>query len=139
MQIERSVQCRSTTSNRTWCTAEVICTLSLAYIIRFIASTASGTPIFSAIPSVHVPAVLRCRSMVRSSPWPAAFPAAAPTREPAVGDRDHNFLRSRSFKKEGAVSSAGNIRPGLPEMNCDRDKSDPVARDRHKESRPRAP
>ena len=57
MQIERSVQCRSTTSNRTWCTAEVICTLSLAYIMRFIASTASGTPIFSATPSVHVPAV----------------------------------------------------------------------------------
>jgi hypothetical protein len=38
------------------------------YIIRFIASTASGTPILSATVSVHVPAVLRCRSAVQSSP-----------------------------------------------------------------------
>jgi hypothetical protein len=44
-----------------------------------------------------------------------------------------------SVEKEGAVFQAGNIRPALPEMNCDLDKSDPVARDWHKESRPRAP
>jgi hypothetical protein len=43
-----------------------------------------------------------------------------------------------SVEKEGAVFQAGNIRPVLPEMNCDRDKFDPVACDWHKESRPRA-
>jgi hypothetical protein len=40
-----------------------------------------------------------------------------------------------SFEKEGAILWAGFIRPALPEMNCDRDKSGPVARDRIKESR----
>jgi hypothetical protein len=39
-----------------------------------------------------------------------------------------------SFKKEGAVSWAGNIRPVSLETNCHRDKTDPVARDRHQES-----
>jgi hypothetical protein len=54
--------------------------------------------------------------------------------------RDHRFsARHPSFKKEGAVFWAGNIWPVLPEMNCDLDKSDPVAGDWHKESRPRAP
>jgi hypothetical protein len=36
----------------------------------------------------------------------------------------------------GGCFLAGNIRPALPEMNCDLDKSAPVARDRIKESRP---
>jgi hypothetical protein len=34
--------------------------------MRFMASTASETPIFSAIPSVHLPAVLRCWSRGRT-------------------------------------------------------------------------
>ena len=47
-----------------------------------------------------------------------------------------DFLRRYpSFEKEGAVSQAGNIRPALPGMNCDRDKFDPVAGDRDQESR----
>jgi hypothetical protein len=52
--------------------------------------------------------------------------------------RDHRFsARYPSVEKEGAVSQAGDIRPASPEMNCDRDKFDPVARDGIKESRPR--
>jgi hypothetical protein len=53
--------------------------------------------------------------------------------------RDHKFSAGYpSFKEKGAVSWAGNSRPVLPEMNCDLDKFDPVARDWFKESRPRA-
>ena len=55
-------------------------------------------------------------------------------------DRDHKFSAGYpSVEKEGAVSGMGNIRPAPPAMNCDLDKSDPVARDWHKESRSRVP
>jgi hypothetical protein len=37
------------------------------------------------------------------------------TQKPAVGDRDHRFSAGYpSFKKEGGVSRAGNIRPAPP-------------------------
>jgi hypothetical protein len=56
--------------------------------------------------------------------------------EPSVGNRDHRFSAGYpSFKAEGAVFWAGNIRPVPPETNCDLDKSAPVARDRYQESR----
>jgi hypothetical protein len=52
-----------------------------------------------------------------------------------AGDRDHRFSAGYpSVEKEGAVSGMGNIRPVSPEMNCDLDKSDPVAGDGNKES-----
>jgi hypothetical protein len=55
-------------------------------------------------------------------------------------DRDHRFSAGYpSFKKEGAVSGMGIIRPVSPETNCDRDKSAPVARDWHKSPNARAP
>jgi hypothetical protein len=49
-----------------------------------------------------------------------------------------NFCRVPVVQEGRGCFLAGNIRPALPEPNCDRDKSDPVARDRYKESRPRA-
>jgi hypothetical protein len=50
--------------------------------------------------------------------------------------RDHRFSAGYpSFKKEGAVFWAGDIRPVPPEANCDLDKSAPVPRGRIKESR----
>jgi hypothetical protein len=49
---------------------------------------------------------------------------------------DHKFsVGYPSFEKEGVVSQAGNIRPGLSGMNCNLEKSDLVAGDSIKESR----
>jgi hypothetical protein len=54
-------------------------------------------------------------------------------------DRDRKFsARYPSVETEGAVFRPAMSGGFLPEANYDRDKSDPVARDGHKESRPRA-
>jgi hypothetical protein len=56
-----------------------------------------------------------------------------------AGDRHRFSVGYPPLEKEGAVLWIGIIQSVSPETNCDLEKSAPVARDRIKESRPRAP
>jgi hypothetical protein len=77
-------------------------------------------PYITSIPS-FTPATASSTSPSRPLPDPEGgewrhwnSPGQA-TREPAIGDRDHRFSAGYpSFKKEGGVSRAGNIRPAPP-------------------------
>jgi hypothetical protein len=88
-----------------------------------------------------IPPVLKDTASIQHIPFPAAA-------DPDGGDwlrriSPRQATRSQIFRRvpvdrEGrGCFLTGNIRPVLPEPNCDLDKSDQVARDRHQESRPR--
>jgi hypothetical protein len=73
------------------------------YIALLIASAATVTPIFSATPSVHFPAALRCRSAAGPSPLAAAYYAF--DRRPLLAERSGNWAGSKTTRVKRKVYS----------------------------------